>query len=113
MMREFFGQCVELYNFLSRGVVAAEYEGKALSCLLEQRWSGHLQVCRTIFEEYKHISETLELISINNGKRFAGEDVVLSTGLHLIMRKQEFRFCLVVMKNILEILSPVDGTPKT
>lgn len=68
MVREFFGQCVELYNFLSLGVVAAEYEGKALSRLLEQRWSGHLQVCRTIFEEYKHISETLELISINNGK---------------------------------------------
>lgn len=108
IVKEFFGQCGELYNFLSRGIVAALYKGKALSRLLEQRWSGHLHVCRIIFEEYHHISETLELISVNQEREFGGDDVALSTGLHIVMKKQEFVFCLVIMKNILEILSPVD-----
>lgn len=61
MVREFL-HSVQLHHFLSHGIVAAEYEGNALSCLLEQRWSGYLQVCTRIFEEYHHISETLELI---------------------------------------------------
>ena len=101
IVNEFFGQCSQLYNFLPRGIVV-------LSRLLEQRWSGHLHVCKIIYEEYSHISETLEAISVNQIKQFDGDDVALSTGLHIVTKKQEFVFCLIVIKTILEILSPVD-----
>lgn len=107
-IQDFFNQCTALYNFLKKGNVRLIYEGKRLVRLLEQRWSGHFEVVRLIFENFNDIVRTLKLIKINEEKKFDGDDIALSIGLLHSITNDTFCFCLVLMKKILGILHPAD-----
>lgn len=104
-VKQFFEQCSMLYNFLKRGSISSFYEGHALCRLLEQRWSGHINVTRIIFNNYKKIIEALEKVVINTDN---GEYIAEATGLLTIVKSKEFRFCLILMKKVLEQLQPAD-----
>lgn len=106
VVKQFFDQCSMLYMFLKRGCVAKNYKGQTLSRLLEQRWNGHLHVTDIIHKNYKDICDVLKLVAAS--KEYNGEDVAEASGLLNVIRKREFRFCVVFMRTILKTLEPAD-----
>lgn len=105
-VKQFFDQCSMLYMFLKRGCVAKNYEGQALSRLLEQRWSGHLHVTDIIHKNYEAIVKVLKLVAAS--KEYDGDDVTEATGLLNVITKHQFRFCVVFTRKILKTLEPAD-----
>ena len=107
LVQRFFQQCASLYCFFSHSKVDSLYHGQKVVKLLPQRWYGHLQVTRVIFQNYKDILNVLEEI-IQRSKDFDGETVVESEGFLSVIKKEIFRFVLALTKTVLEILEPAD-----
>lgn len=106
VIRQFFDQCIMLHEFFHHGKVAALYEGNTIVRLLEQRWSGHLDITKVILANYVEIIRVLDAVMKGN---FSGEDVAKSTGMKTVMVTPEFRFCLVLCKRVLGLLQPADA----
>lgn len=73
--------------------------------LIETRWVGHLRATTSIFENYKHIMETLHKITGPAG--FDGDDIALAAGIFHVMASYEFLFTLIFMKDLLQTIEPV------
>jgi hypothetical protein len=104
-VKQYFDQCSMLYMFLRKGSLSKFYDGHALCRLLEQRWSGHLDVTRIVFNNYWKIIQALE--KITKSRDVDGDYVVESTGFKIV-RSKDFRFCMVFMKKVLETIQPAD-----
>ncbi|XP_068907169.1 zinc finger MYM-type protein 1-like [Tenebrio molitor] len=98
-IKHFFDQCILLHTFFQHGKVAAIYEGKSIVRVLDQRWSGHLAIVNVISSNFKEILKTLD--AIIKSDKFTGEDVAKCIGLKSVMLGIEFRFSLMLMRNIL------------
>ena len=82
------------------------YDGHALCRLLDQRWSGHLNVTKIIFNNLTKIIPTLEKVTTYSNMN--GDNIAEATGLLAIMKTEEFRFSLIFLKQILETTEPAD-----
>jgi hypothetical protein len=105
-VKHFFDQCVLLHTFFQHGKVAAIYECKSIVRVLDQRWSAHMAIVNVISSNFKEILKTLD--AIIKSDKFTG-DVAKCIGLKSVMLGIEFRFSLMLMRNILGILEPADA----
>ena len=95
-VRKYFELCAKLYNFIRRPKVAAIYDGTKIKRLLEQRWTGHL--------ETTEIANVLEECDSSNDVDVSVE----ATGLLSCIRKKEFLFIALTVKEVLQAMKPAN-----
>lgn len=108
MASNFFDQLRMIYNFLSRHKVKQFYEGNAILKTIDIRWSGHLRATKSVFSNYSEIIKTLIQINPTNLLKFDGEDIAQAIGILKVIQGIEFVFMLHLMKDLLEIIEPVN-----
>ena len=104
-VRKYFELCAKLYNFIRRPKVAAIYDGTKIKRLLEQRWTGHLETTDSIIRNHAKIANVLEDCCDS------GNDVDVSveaTGLLSCIRKKEFLFIALTIKEVLQTMKPAN-----
>lgn len=106
-VQQFFDHCSTLYNFFKKSKVRNFYNGQQIVRLLPQRWSGHYDITKIIYANFKNILNCLETVR-EKREEFDSEDIVTSEGLLKVMKKFEFRFLLVLMKRVLGYLEPAE-----
>lgn len=108
--KDFFDQTRLLHNFFSRFKVKKLYEGSPISRLIDTRWSGHLKTTISISKNYQELVKTLSLFQRMDKKESGldAEDLALAAGILKAITTHKFVFMLLVMKDILQILEPVD-----
>lgn len=105
----FFDRLGVLYNFFSQFKVDKVYDGTSLKRVIATRWSGHYDSTVAVVKNYSEILAAVDLVSKSHGE-FDAEDVAIATGLSKILREESFKFCAVLMKKVLGILQPADGS---
>lgn len=103
----YFDQVEMLYNFFRKPKVAALYSGTHIKRVLETRWSGHLQATKAIADNFTKIMEALTAIKLNTSM-FDGETIATATGLRQTISDFKFRFLMVFLKELLEVMSPIN-----
>ena len=83
-----FDAVIALYSFFKLAAVHEECNGQNLKRLIVTRWSGHLQSCKQIQENYHKIVRTLESALTN--KRLKVENRAKATGLFVQAISREF-----------------------
>lgn len=83
------------------------YKGKSVKRLLDIRWTGHLQITKTVSENYSEIISALEQVK-NYSVPLHGKDIAVGIGLLNVIKKKTFVFILTFMADFLETIGPVD-----
>jgi hypothetical protein len=82
----FFDQCRLINKVFNTFKIKLLYEGNKTVKLLKQRWSGDLEICEIIYNNYDFMIKCLEKV---HGKSFDGNEVVQCAGLMFSMKKKE------------------------
>lgn len=108
--KDFFEECRMIHDFFSRFKFKAFYDGKAIARLIPTRWDGHLKSTESIFANYHELVSTLTTLLKTHKKvsRLDATDLALADGILRAINKPKFVFMLVVMKDLLQLIEPVD-----
>ncbi len=102
---DFFDVCNSLYKFLKKPTVAAQYKGEKLKRLLEQRWTGHLDMVSVVLKSYTALVDFLKEIRTTG----ASADVKIeAVGLHKAITERSFTFLTCVMHKVLGLMDPAN-----
>ena len=84
--------------------LAAIYDGTKIKRLLEQRWTGHLETTDSIIRNHAEIANVLESCDSSNDVDVSVE----ATGLLSCIRKKEFLFIALTVKEVLQAMKPAN-----
>ena len=105
-VERYFEICDALYNFLRRPTIHRLYEGGQLKRLLDQRWSGHIATTKAVLDNYECLVNVLNTASLSDECDTISS--VEATGLLAKIKSESFVFIAFVVREILELLYPVD-----
>lgn len=105
LVREYFETSNLICTFFHRFKIKKIYEGTNIVRLIDTRWSCHLRAATTVLENYTEITDTLNSL---DGIKLSAEDRAFGVGLRDAIRKPQFIFILIVVKNVLQLIAPAD-----
>jgi Domain of unknown function (DUF4371)/hAT family C-terminal dimerisation region len=92
----FFDICQQLFVFVRRPIIAAQYQGESLKRVLDQRWEGHLAAAMTIKTSMIDIVDLLEITENGNG-----DVALIASGLLKRIKTLEFQFLALCIPMLL------------
>ena len=107
-VKQFFDYCSQIHKVFSTFKFKSYYDGKRTSCLLEQRWCGHLKITEVVYNNYETMIEALCCTMNVEFDELDGVTVVECTGLLTIMKTLSFRFMLRTLLKTFNTIEPAD-----
>lgn len=105
----FFTVCDNLFKFVKKPTVAAQYSGGMLKRLLDLWWTGHLPTGSVIVRRYGNIVNFLSVIGLQCSSREYSTDIKMeAAGLVKLVSEADFKFITVTVHRILLLFDPAN-----